>query len=1021
MNIIFESEIEQAAIEWFNELGYAFRFGPEIAQNEPAAERNSYEEVVLGGRLFAALERINTHIPQDALNEAFQKIVRVNLTSPSLSIVNHAFHRMLTEGIDVSFQNKEGRTVYDKVWVVDFDAPEKNDWLVVNQYTVIEDNHNRRADLVVFVNGLPLAVIELKNPAAGGIRLAYNQLQHYKQDIPSLFAYNEALVISDGLEAGLGTLTSGWERFLTWRTIDGQTIAPKEEPGLEILIKGVFNRNILLDLIRNYTVFEVDGSTIRKKTASYHQYHAVKKAVECTLEATSPQGDKRVGVIWHTQGSGKSLTMAFYAGIIIKHPEMKNPTLVVITDRNDLDDQLFGTFSDCHELLRQKPIQALNRNHARKLLNVQAGGVIFTTIQKFMPEEKGDEFPLLSDRRNIVVIADEAHRSQYDFIDGFARHMRDGLPNASFIGFTGTPIEAADKNTPAVFGEYIDIYDIYRAVEDGATVSIHYESRLAKIELNEDEKPHIDPDFDELMEGEEQTDREKLKTKWARLEALVGSKKRIDLIAKDIVQHYENRLIGLEGKAMIVCMSRRICVELYNALVALRPAWHDKDDDKGTIKVVMTGSVTDPPSFNPHIRSKAKREELAKRFKDPDDEMKLVIVRDMWLTGFDVPCLHTMYLDKPMRGHGLMQAIARVNRVFKDKPGGLVVDYIGIAEPLKKALSDYTEQDKGKVGIPQSSAVAVLMEKYEIVKAMFHGFDYATALAGSTKDKLAIIIPALEHILAQENGKKRYIKAVNDLSQAFALSVPHEWALRIRDEVGFFQLVRAKLIDPIRQEGKTKEEIDTAVRQIVSKALITGDVVDIFSAAGLNKPDISILSESFLEEVKNLPQKNVALEVLKRLLSDEIRNMSSRNVVKSRLFSEMLQDSIIKYNNRTISSAQVIQELIDLAKDVKEEQKRGEKLGLNEAELAFYDALETNDSAVKILGDDTLKKIAFELVQAVRHNSTIDWTLSEGKKARLKVMVKRVLRKFGYPPDKQEKATQTVLEQAETLCKDWAA
>ncbi len=769
--------------------------GPDIAPGELFSERASYGDVILEDRVRSSLAGINHAVPAEAIEDAYRKLSRTIHESPLLAANNHRFHEMLTEGVDVEYKNSEGRIVGDKVWLVDFDDPGNNEWLAVNQFTVVEGNSNRRPDVVVFVNGLPLSVIELKNPSDENATTkdAFNQLQTYKKEIPSLFPYNEILVSSDGIEARAGTLTAEWEWFLPWRTIAGADLAPKGLPELEVLIKGIFEKKRFPDLLRYFIVFEFDGPDIIKKIAGYHQFHAVNRAVDCTIEAASPKGDKRVGVVWHTQGSGKSLTMAFYAGKVIQHPKMENPTLVMLTDRNDLDDQLFGTFSRCKDLLRQTPVQAENREKLKELLSVASGGVVFTTVQKFFPE-KGEEYPRLSNRRNIVVIADEAHRSQYDFIDGFARHIRDALPNASFIGFTGTPIEAADRNTPAVFGDYISVYDIQRAVEDGATLRIYYEARLAKLELKEEERPRIDPEFEEVTEGEEQTIKEKLKRKWAQLEAMVGTEKRIGLVAKDIVEHFEKRLEAMDGKGMIVCMSRRICVDIYNALIKLRPEWHSEDDDKGFLKVVMTGSASDPIEWQQHVRNKSRREKLAKQFsRKPEHPFKLVIVRDMWLTGFDAPCLHTMYIDKPMRGHGLMQAIARVNRVFKDKPGGLVVDYLGIADDLKKALFDYTERDRDMTGIPQEEAVALMLEKFEIVSSMFHGFDYSPFADGSPAVRLTVIKEAMEHILSQDEGKNRFMQAVTELSRAFALSVPHEKAIEIRDHIGFFQTVRAAL------------------------------------------------------------------------------------------------------------------------------------------------------------------------------------------------------------------------------------
>lgn len=1021
MNQFTESTVEEVALELLSGLGYTILHGPDIAPGELFAERAEYSDVLLLGRLKQALAKINTKIPAVAIEDAIRKLLSV--AGPNLEESNRRFHHFLTDGINVEFR-VEGRIVHDQVKVFDFDKPDNNDWAAVNQFTVIENKINRRPDLVILVNGIPLAVFELKNMADENatIRDAFHQFQTYKKDIPSLFPYNEVLVISDGIEARVGTLTSGWERFMPWRTIAGDQIEPKGSLELEVLTRGIFEKRRFLDLVRNYVVFEDSGSALTKKVAGYHQVHAVNKAVECTLDAASPRGDRRVGVVWHTQGSGKSLTMVFYSGKIIQHPGMSNPTLVVLTDRNDLDDQLFGTFSACKGLLRQTPEQAASRDHLQELLHVSSGGVIFTTIQKFLPESKGGKFPPLSDRRNIVVIADEAHRSQYDFIDGFARHLRDALPNASYIGFTATPLEVGDKSTPAVFGNYIDVYDIQRAVEDGATVRIFYEGRLAKIELKEEERPKIDPEFEEVTEEEDAPTKEKLKSKWARMEAMVGTPKRVGIIAKDLVEHFEKRLEAMEGKGMIVCMSRRVCVDLYNAIIKLRPEWHNADDEKGAIKIVMTGSASDVLDFQPHIRNKPRREFLAKRFKDPNDAMRLVIVRDMWLTGFDAPCLHTMYADKPMQRHGLMQAIARVNRVFRDKPGGLVVDYLGLADQLKKALTDYTESGgEGKPVFDQEEAVAKMLELFEICAGIFHGFNYSKFKTGSPKERVTIVPPAIEHVLKQENGKDRLLKTVTQLSKAFALSVPHERAIAIRDDVGFFQTVRSALVKTTPTGGRDEEELNAAVRQIVSRAVASDEVIDIFSAAGLKTPDISILSDEFLAEVKDLPQRNLAFEVLKKLLSDEIKMRSRKNLVQSRLFSQMLEEAIRKYQNRSIETAQVIQELIDLAKDMREASKRGEVLGFTDEELAFYDALEVNDSAVKVLGDDTLKTIARELVDTVHKNTAIDWTVKESVKAKLRTMVKRILRKYGYPPDKQEKATQTVLEQAELLCKDWAA
>jgi type I restriction enzyme R subunit len=1017
-----ESVVEDAALSWFGELGYSILSGPEIAPGELLAERDDFSDVILTKRLRETLYSLNLNLPTEAIDDALRKITRPE--APSLIANNRAFHRMLVDGVEVEYRRPDGSIAGDRIRLVDFDNPEANDWVAVNQFAVVEGQHNRRPDVIVFVNGLPLATIELKN-AAGEDATAYNafkDIQTYKLQIPSLFVNNEVVVVSDGLEARAGTISADWERFMPWRTIEGEELASPVMPQLEVLLRGMFDKRRFLYLLRYFIAFEEDESgEMIKKMAGYHQFHAVNKAVEETVKASSPEGNRQVGVVWHTQGSGKSLTMAFYAGRIVLHPAMQNPTIVVITDRNDLDDQLFGTFSRCHELLRQRPVQAESRDDLQRRLQVGSGGVIFTTVQKFFPEQKGLVYPTLSERRNIVVIADEAHRTQYDFVDGFARHMRDALPNASFIGFTGTPIELKDANTRAVFGDYISIYDIQRAVEDKATVPIFYESRLAKLALDANEKPHLDEDFEEATEGEEVEQKERLKSKWAALEAVVGTEKRIALIADDLVRHWEARLEAMDGKAMIVCMSRRICVDLYEAIRRLRPDWHDSDDNKGVMKIVMTGAKSDPLEWQAHIRGKKKRRDLADRFKDPADPFKVVIVRDMWLTGFDVPCLHTMYADKPMRGHGLMQAIARVNRVFRDKPGGLVVDYLGLAHELKKALANYTESGgKGQTAIDQEEAVEVMLTKYEICRDLFYGFDWSVWVGGTPAQKLSLLPPAQEHILKQENGKERLLKAVTDLTQAFALAVPHEEAIRIRDDVGFFQAVRAAVAKTPSDRQKKVEDVNFALRQILSRAVASDEVLDIFAAAGLKKPDISILSEEFLAEVRGMPQKNLAVELLRKLLNNEIKLRSKKNLVQSRLFSEMLEKAIVKYQNRTIEASAVIQELIDLARDMREAEKRGEELGLNEDEKAFYDALGVNDSAVQVLGDETLTTIARELVEMVRRNVTIDWTVKESVRAKLRIMVKRILRKYGYPPDKQESATQTVLEQAELLCRDWA-
>jgi type I restriction enzyme R subunit len=1019
---ITEVSLESIVCGYFADLGYTYLYGPAVAPGEPKAERNSFNDVILERRLRDVIARLNPDVPAEAQEDAIRKVLRPE--TPVLLENNLRFHRMVVNGVTVEYKRPDGTVRGDQVRLLDFDNPANNDFLVVNQFAVSEGQNMRIPDLVVFVNGLPLAVVELKNPAdeKATIYGAYNQLQTYKAQIGSLFTYNEILAVSDGLNARFGSLTASYEWFLPWHTIEGEREAKASELELEVLVKGLFDPERLLNYVRHFIVIEKDtAGNYTKKIARYHQFHAVNHAVETTVAASRPSGDKRGGVVWHTQGSGKSLTMAFFAGRIILHPEMANPTIVVITDRNDLDEQLFGTFANCHELLRQKPVQAESRAHLRELLQVAAGGVIFTTIQKFFPDEEEQSYPQLSDRHNIVVIADEAHRSQYGFIDGSARHMRDALPNASFIGFTGTPIELKDRNTRAVFGDYISVYDIQRAVADGATVPIYYESRLANLELDEKEKPYLDEDFDEVTEGQEEATREYLKTKWAALEKLVGTEKRLKLIAEDLINHFEEREKAMGGgKAMVVCMSRRICVDLYGQIIKLRPNWHGDSDDRGAVKIVMTGAASDKPEWQQHVRNKTRREALANRFKDPDENFKIVIVRDMWLTGFDVPCLHTMYVDKPMRGHNLMQAIARVNRVFHDKPGGLVVDYIGLAHQLKLATHEYTESGgAGETAIDKEKAIEVMLKKYEVCLSLFHGFDWSGWSTRDIESQLKILPGAQEHILSQDDGKKRLFEAVNEVSKAFALAVPDEKALAIRDDLSFFQAVRSALIKSDPSEQRTLEELDFAIGQILSKAVSSDEVVDIFAAAGLDKPDISLLSDEFLKEVRDLPHRNLAVELLNKLLNDEIKTRFRRNLVQARSFTELLEKTILAYQNRTIEAAKVIEELIGMAKDIREAKNRGEELGLTDDEIAFYDALETNDSAVQVLGDETLKKIAQELVETVRNNVTIDWAVRESVRAKLRVMVKRILRKYGYPPDKQEKATKTVLQQAEVICGDW--
>jgi type I restriction enzyme R subunit len=1067
-----EASVEIYAIDLLKKEGYEYLNGQNIAPDSETPARESFGEVILGERLKAAVTRINPNIPLDAIDDAIKQIQR--LSSPELIANNESFHRMLTEGIKVNYQ-KEGSDRGDLVWLVDFDQPENNDFLAVNQFVVIDHHTNKRPDLVLFVNGLPLIVMELKNPTDEEAHLtsAFRQLETYKEMIPSLFTYNGFLVISDGLEARAGSISAGFSRFMTWKTSDGKTEASPLIGQLETLIRGMCQKKTLLDLIRHFIVFEkskkedkvtgiISIQTV-KKIASYHQYYAVNKAVESTLRAagfvrlaqdvgasveinlpevygfnsvtSQKRGDKKGGVVWHTQGSGKSLSMVFYTGKIVL--AMDNPTILVITDRNDLDDQLFDTFAASKQLLRQEPVQAENREHLKTLLKVGSGGVVFTTVQKFQPDV-GNVYEMLSERTNIIVIADEAHRTQYGFkaktiddkdesgnvigkkvVYGFAKYMRDALPNATYLGFTGTPIENTDVNTPAVFGNYVDIYDIAQAVTDGATVRIYYESRLAKINLSEEGKNLIH-EMDDELDLDELNDTQKAKAKWTKLEALLGSKDRVQKVAQDIIDHFEERQKYMDGKAMVVAMSRRIAAELYKEIIRLRPMWHDDDLKKGVVKVVMTSASSDGPEIAKHHTTKENRRSLSDRMKDEDDDLKLVIVRDMWLTGFDVPSLHTLYIDKPMKGHNLMQAIARVNRVYKDKTGGLIVDYLGIASDLKKALSFYSDSGgKGDPAQGQDQAVALMLEKLEVVSQMFHGFAYEDYFTADTGLKLRLILSAEEHILGLENGKKRFIDEVTALSKAFAIAVPHEQAMDVKDEVAFFQAIKSRLVKFENVgNGKTSQEMETAIRQVIDQALVTERVIDVFDAAGMKKPEISILSEEFLLEVKNMEHKNLALELLKKLINDEIKGRSKRNLVQSTSLIEMLEASIKKYHNKILSAVEVIEELIKIAKEIHEMDKAPKDMGLTEYEYAFYSAVADNDSARQLMEKDKLRELAIVLYQKVKENASIDWTIKESVKARLKVIVKRILRQFGYPPDMQMLATETVLRQAEMLAEE---
>lgn len=1026
-----ESDLEQAALEWFEELSYNKAYGPEISPEGEYPERQYYQDVILKERLREALIRINKHLPREAIEEAI-RIIEVP-RSPSLMINNKAFQKMITDGIDVQYRNANGDYPTEKVWLFDTN-PERvdnNDFLVVNQFTVIENQVDKRPDVVVFVNGLPIAVLELKSASNEevGISDAYNQVQTYKKAISSLFTYNSFMVISDGVNARVGTLTADEERFMMWRTIDGEDVASSSLPQLEVLIKGMFEKSRLLDIIKHFVLFQTDGERIFKILAGYHQYHATNKAINATERATLEEGDRKIGVIWHTQGSGKSLSMVFYAGKLVL--TLDNPTIVVVTDRNDLDDQLYATFSKSKDLLRQTPQHAEDRTHLKQLLSVESGGIIFTTVHKFTPEEGESKYPVLTDRRNVIVIADEAHRSQYGFQAemvasdeevsikyGYAKYMRDALPNASYIGYTGTPVELTDKNTPAVFGDYIDIYDMTRAVEDGTTVKIYYESRVARLELSDNERPVIDEEYEEITEYQEYSQQEKLKSRWARLEALAGSEKRIKKVAKDMVDHYEQHKGAMFGKAMIVAMSRRIAIDLYKEIIALRPDWHSDDDNEGKIKIVMTGSSSDPAEWQSYIGTKRRREHLAKRMKDLNDPLEIVIVRDMWLTGFDVPSMNTMYIDKPMKGHNLMQAIARVNRVFRDKPGGLIVDYIGIADMLKSALQQYTENDRKTAGIDTDQAVDFMLERIQLIREQLHGHDFSKFASEKAAERMKAIVETVDYVLGLgDQGKRNFVNWTTELAKAYALCATTKVAESVNLEISFYKAVKSGIVKIITTENKKKttNELDAELNQLISKSVMSDEVVDILEAVGLQKPNIAILSSEFLEHVRGLKQKNLAVELLRRLLQGKVKAVSRTSIVQSKKFSEMLEEAIRKYNNRTIETTQVIEELIQMAKEMNAALKRGEDLGLIKEEVAFYDALASNEAAKELMGDLVLKQIAHELTQAIKNNIKVDWTLRENVRAQMRITVKRLLKKYGYPPDLEKMAIDLVLQQAELM------
>ncbi|NEX60633.1 type I restriction endonuclease subunit R [Noviherbaspirillum galbum] len=1024
-----EDQLEQETLGWLTDVGYSTVFGLNIAPDGDSRERDDYRQVLLVDRLRQAISRLNPSIPLSAREDALGRVL--NLDVPVLLSANRAFHQFLVNGVPVEYQ-KEGETRGDFVRLIDFGSVEKNEWLAVNQFSIKGPHHTRRPDIILFVNGLPLVLIELKNPVGedADIWKAFDQIQTYKEQIPDVFQYNEVLVISDGTEARMGSLSANAERFLAWRTIDGETLDPLGQFNeLETLVRGVLAPTYLLDFLRFFVLFEDDG-TLVKKIAGYHQFHAVRAAISQVIAASRPGGSQKGGVVWHTQGSGKSITMTCFAARVMREAAMENPTVVVITDRNDLDGQLFGVFSLAQDLLREQPVQAETRQDLRaKLANRPSGGIVFATIQKFMLGEDEDSFPVLSDRHNIVVIADEAHRTQYGleakfneksdkYQVGYAQHLRDALPNATFVAFTGTPVSNEDRDTRAVFGDYVHVYDMQQARDDGATVAIYYESRLAKLGLKEEELPDIDAEVDELAEDEEEDQQAKLKSRWAALEKVVGAEPRIKQVAADLVAHFEERNKAQSGKAMVVAMSRDICVHLYDAIVALRPDWHDPDPEKGVIKIVMTGSASDKALLRPHIYPKQVKKRLEKRFKDPADPLRLVIVRDMWLTGFDAPCVHTLYVDKPMKGHNLMQAIARVNRVFRDKQGGLVVDYIGIANDLKQALKEYTASNgRGRPTVDSHEAYAVLDEKLDVLRGMMHGFDYSGFLTAGH----SLLAKAANHVLGLKDGKKRFADEALAMSKAFSLCCTLDEAKAVREEVAFFQAVKVLLTKKdISAKKKTDEERELAIRQIIGSAVVSTEVVDIFNAAGLEKPNIGILDDEFLDEVRNLPERNLAVELLERLLEGEIKSKFAGNVVQNQKFSELLGNVIKRYQNRSIETAQVIEELIEMAKKFKEAAERGTELGLNADELAFYDALANNEESVRELGDETLRKIAHELAENLRENVSVDWSVRESVRAKLRLMVKRILRKYKYPPVRQDEAVKLVLEQAETLSAEWA-
>ncbi|WP_407512283.1 type I restriction endonuclease subunit R [Acinetobacter baumannii] len=1029
-----ETQLENLCLDWFTEHGWEVVHGINIAPESSNPLRKDYKQVLIESDLHAAFERLNPHLPASCFEQVLQKLNQPE----SLDLVtnNRAFHRMLLEGVPVTYK-KQDDWVHDQAFLLDFNHVHQNRFVAINQFTVLGTKQPRRPDIICFINGIPFAVLELKSPTDENADIwdAFNQLQTYKEEISDLFVFNEALVVSDGVTARVGSLTANQERFLPWRTIKNEDDKPVLEWELETVIRGFFDRELFLDYIRFFVLFETDGEKTIKKIAGYHQFHAVREAVHATIAAANPTGDKKAGVVWHTQGSGKSISMCCYAGKILQQPAMHNPTLLIVTDRNDLDGQLFETFSNAQDLLKQTPVQANNRDELRRFLaERESGGIIFTTVQKFALLDGESEHPLLNGRHNIVVMSDEAHRSQYGlkaklgndgtYKFGYAKHMRDALKNAAFIGFTGTPISSEDKDTRAVFGDYVSIYDIQDAVDDGATVPIYYESRLAKLDINQTEIEELSDQVDEVVEDEEDVgNREKTKSEWSRLEKLVGATPRLKQIAADLVAHFEARTEATAGKGMIVTMSREICVHLYNEIVALRPDWHDPDPEKGKIKIVMTGSASDKPLLQPHIYNKQVKKRLEKRFKDVNDPLQLVIVRDMWLTGFDAPCTHTMYIDKPMKGHNLMQAIARVNRVFKDKQGGLVVDYIGIANELKQALKTYTDaKGKGEPTLRAEEAYAVLAEKMDAIRGMFAKTNEQVGMDLSAYETQAhrLIIPAANYVLSLKDGKKRFLDLVLAINKAFSLCSTLDEAKNLHKEIAFYSAIKAVISKHTSVDRKLSQaEKDSTLKQILDNAVIADGVTDVFAMCGLDKPNIGLLSDEFLEDVRQMPYRNLAVELLEKLLNDGIKAKTRNNVVQEKRFSDRLQETLRKYNNRAIETSQVIEELIQMAKEFQAEMQREAALGLNPDEIAFYDALANNESAVRELGDETLKQIAREITEKLRKSTTVDWQVRDSVRAQLKILVRRTLQRWKYPPDKAAEAIELVMKQAEQLSNAW--